>query len=222
MATTITTSTRPVVIKHNRLVMLLALAAILAPTTYLLGRLSTQFLHFTWTAYVASGIVAISFGAMLGIPIGLFFGALRPAMTPAPASGRSATSGNTLAMEQAILQQLRAELAENQSLFEARKGSTVMFARIDYIMPFWTSIKASGRLFVMQDASLLGIIGTAYYWLDQATHLERLAYEAKYYPSEDAHASAQRLLTEARLLDGQLENSIAAAISAIDVALTPR
>lgn len=123
-------------------------------------------------------------------------------------------------MEHDILAQLRTELTENQALFEARKGSTTMFARIDYVTPFWTAVKASGRLFVMQDAQLLSTVGTAYYWLDQATRLEALAYEAKYSATpEQGTATAEKLIGEARLLDGQLETSLSAAIKALDAAL---
>jgi hypothetical protein len=143
---------------------------------------------------------------MIGIPVGLFFGSLRssPDQVATPAS--TPARPNTLEMERSILVQLKAELTENRTLFEARKGSTTMFARIDYVTPFWTSIKASGRLFVMQDAALLNTIATAYYWL----------YEAKYAkdnPESDAIAS--HLITEARLLDGQVESTLDAAILAI-------
>lgn len=201
-------------------VILVGVAAVLAPLGYLAGRVSTGALQDTAYEFVASGLATGALGMMIGIPIGLFFGSLRH-------GGRSIGAGpnqaNTQEMESSILEQIRRELAENQALFEARKGSTTMFARIDYITPFWTSIKASGRLFVMQDAMLLNVIGTAYYWLDQATHLEKLAYEAKYAPAaEGEHATAERLISEARLLDGQIENSLSAAVSAIDGALSSR
>jgi hypothetical protein len=161
--------------------------------------------------------VPVALGVMIGIPVGLFFGTLRsPRVSPA-----AANRPNTRAMEHSILEQLRAELAENRALFEARKGSLTMFARIDYISPFWDSVKASGRLFVMPD-QLLSTIATAYYWLDQATHLEKLAYVAKYaaHNPDEGAATADHLIGEARLLDGQIESSLEGAIDAIDHALT--
>lgn len=193
---------------------LVATAGILAPLSYFAGRVSASWLAHTYLAYLGSGIAVGALGTMVGIPIGLFFGSLRtPGSKPA-----ATTSGSTATMEQSILEQLRQELTENQALFEARKGSTTMFARIDYITPYWAAVKASGRLFVLSDDILLRTIGTAYYWLDQATHLETLAYEAKYATANTAeHAVAERLITEARLLDGQIETSLSAAISAINL-----
>ena len=201
------------------------LLAILAPLSYLAGRVSAATLANTYLAFLGSGVAVGALGAMIGIPIGLFFGAIRAHVPQNAGSARPNTlNPNTLNMEHDILTQLRSELAENQTLFEARKGSTVMFARIAYITPFWTSIKASGRLFVMQNAKLLSTIATAYYWLDQATRLEILAYEAKYGNGDvtTSPGTATHLISEVRLLDGQLENSLAAAITAIDAALAAR
>jgi hypothetical protein len=193
---------------------ILGLVALLAPLSYFAGRLSMGFLAHTYVGFIASGAAAGSLGVMIGIPVGLFFGSFRRQVAPA------VTSPNTLEMERAILTQLRDELIEDKALFEARRGSTTMFARIEYLTSFWTSIKASGRLFVMQDASLLGSIGAAYFWLDQATHLETLAYEAKYTNDPaSGPAVAERLINEARLLDGQLESSMTNALAALDTAL---
>lgn len=199
---------------------LIGLLAVLAPLGYLAGRVSTETLAGTYVAFLGSGIALGALGAMIGIPIGLFFGSFR-AHSAAPAA--LPARPNTIEMEHEILTQLRAELAENQTLFAARKGSSTMYARIAYITPFWNSVKASGRLFVMQDAKLLNTIAMAYYWLEQATHLETLAYEAKYGgKTSDAPIVANHLISEVRLLDGQLESSLAAAISAIDAALAAR
>jgi|GEM_PF-2383479 len=191
---------------------MVGLLAVLAPLSYLIGRVSTGFIAGTYLAYLTSGVAASALGVMAGIPIGLFFGSMRSARSHAPAAP------NTSEMERSILDQLRTELIENKSLFEARRGSVTMFARIAYITSFWTSIKASGRLFVMQDAALLGAIATAYYWLDQATHLEILAYEAKYARAgtEGSQANATHLISEVRLLDGQIAGALDSAISAID------
>lgn len=191
---------------------IVGLLAVLAPLSYLIGRGSTRLVAGTYLAYLTSGVAASALGVMAGIPIGLFFGSIRSARSHAPAAP------NTPQMERSILDQLRTELIENKSLFEARRGSVTMFARIAYITSFWTSIKASGRLFVMQDAALLGTIATAYYWLDQATRLEMLAYEAKYARAgaEGSQANATHLISEVRLLDGQIAGALDSAISAID------
>lgn len=190
-----------------KLIIFLGIAALLAPVGYVAGR------------YISLNLALVSLGALIGIAVGLFFGSLST-LRQAPVKAAGAPTGNTRQMERDILAQLRTELTENQALFEARKGSTTMFARIDYITPFWVAVKASGRLFVMQDAQLLSTVGTAYYWLDQATRLESLAYEAKYSATpEQGTATAQKLISEARLLDGQLETSLSAAIKALDTAL---
>jgi hypothetical protein len=195
---------------------MIGLLAILAPLSYLAGRVSTAALAHTYFAYLGSGLALGATGAMVGIPIGLFFGAFRGGPTASASPART----NTLKMEHDILSQLRDELAQNQALFDARKGSTSMFARIDYITAFWSSIKASGRLFVMQDATLLGTIAMAYYWLDQASNLEQLAYRAKYAQDKtDTTATAQHLISETRLLDNQIATSVTKAIAAIDSAL---
>ncbi len=198
---------------------LIGLLALLAPLSYAAGRVSTVTLAHTYLAYLGSGVAIGALGAMIGIPIGLFFGSLRSHAGSSSAPARP----NTIEMERDILSQLRRELVENQSLFEARKGSTVMYARIAYITPFWNSIKASGRLFVMQDAELLNTIATAYYWLDQASHLETLAYQAKYASDNpDSPMIATHLISEVRLLDGQVGSSLTAAIAAIDTVIAPR
>lgn len=193
---------------------MLGLLAVLAPLSYLIGRVSTGFVAGTYLGFITSGVAASALGVMVGIPVGLFFGSLRSPKITAP------TAPNTLQMEESILEHLRSELIENKALFEARRGSVTMFARIAYITSFWTSIKASGRLFVMQDATLLGSVATAYYWLDQATHLETLAYEAKYAhaDAEGIEVTATHLINEVRLLDGQVAAALDAALLAIDQA----
>ena len=198
---------------HLRPAVLIGILALFAPLSYFAGRVSTAFLAHTYLQFIAAGIANGALGVMIGIPIGLFFGSVRRTSSHAAAP-------NTTAMEHSILEQIRRELAEDKTLFEARKGSTVMYARIDYLTGFWDTVKASGRLYVMQDAELLNTLATAYYWLDQASHLERLAYAAKYaHPEDGDHATAEQLITEARLLDGQLETSLGAAVVALDTAL---
>lgn len=185
--------------------LVLGIVALFIPVSYVIGR------------YAAPTVAVMALGGLIGVPVGLFFGSLRRIPAGHPGTG---PRGNTRQMERDILAQLRSELAENRALFDARKGSTTMFARIDYITPFWTSIKASGRLFVMQNAQLLNTVATAYYWLEQGTRLERLAYEAKYAAAPEAGtAEAERLISEARLLDGQIDAALSSAISALDTAL---
>ncbi|HVQ44719.1 MAG TPA: hypothetical protein VMT30_07190 [Candidatus Saccharimonadia bacterium] len=213
MATTDTTLLNPRRGPRLGLRSLIGLLALLAPLGYLAGRLSTSQLAGSYIAFLGSGLALGALGAMIGIPIGLFFGSLRSGTTRPSA----ALSANTPAMERDILEQLRAELVEDKALFDARRGSTTMYARIEYLMSFWTTIKASGRLFVMQDAHLLNTIATAYYWLEQATHLETLAYEAKYAGKQiDEARTAEHLIAEARLLDGQLDAALSRAIAEID------
>lgn len=199
-------------VRHFRLsrLQVLGLAALLAPISYAVGRLNE-----------GNGLSMLAWGGLgmlIGLPLGLAYGSFKATAPVAPAA--PAASPNTREMEKSILEQIRTELAENQALFQARKGNSNMYARIEYLSGFWESIKASGRLFVMQDAALIGSIGGAYFWLAQATHLETLAYEAKYAAGALTGATtAQQLVGEARLLDGQLENALTHALSAIDAAL---
>ena len=187
--------------------------ALLAPIAYLIGRIGSDNLSGGLSKLLAGGLATTALGVMIGLPIGLFFGVLRRPV-------QRASAPNTRAMEREILAEIRRELAEDQALFEARQGSTGMYARIDYISAFWTTVKASGRLFVMPDAQLLRAVAMAYYWLEQASHLETLAYEARYArPDEGDHATAARLISEARLLDGQLESALRSALQAVDKAL---
>jgi hypothetical protein len=217
MATTLPNPTPSA--KPSRLPLMIGLLAVLAPIGYLAGRVSTITLAHSFFSFVGTGLVAGATGMMIGIPIGLFFGSMRPG----PSDPTRGSTGNTAQMESDILRQLRDELAQNQSLFNARKGSTTMFARIDYLTAFWDAVKASGRLFVMQDANLLKYISLAYYWLDQASNLEKLAYAAKY--AQDNITDPERparLISEARMLDDQLSFSMSAAIDALDAAIKPK
>ena len=206
-----TPASRPV--KHLNTTILLGILALLAPLSYAAGRISVVALTHTYVEFIATGIANGALGVMIGIPIGLFFGSLRHRNTHVVAP-------NSRAKERTILEEISRELSEDMALFEARKGSTLMFARIAYVAAFWNSIKASGQLFVMQDARLLSTLATAYYWLDQATRLEALAYEAKYArPEQGDHGVAEHLIIEARLFDGQIETSLRAALDAISTDL---
>lgn len=198
---------------------LIGLLAVLAPVAYLTGRFATSFsLPDPWTL-IASGAVATSLGALLGIPIGLFFGGLRG--QPAGPPVTHLHHPDTIKQQDKILAQLQQELSQNQELFEARRGNSAYLTRISYLTGFWTAVKASGQLFVMQEPQLLNTIATAYYWIEQTNRLENLAYEAQFAGASatDNQNASTHLVSEARLLDGPLGISIQAAIDAIKAQL---
>jgi hypothetical protein len=70
----------------------------------------------------------------------------------------------------------------------------------------------------MQEPKLLNTIATAYYWIDQANHLETLAYESQYNSTAmvDNQNATTHLIAEARLLDGPLGVALQNAIDAIN------
>ncbi|GAC1369000.1 MAG: hypothetical protein NVSMB39_0310 [Candidatus Saccharimonadales bacterium] len=195
---------------HLSALQVLGLAVLLAPISYVIGFVT-----------VSPAFVWIGLGMMAGIALGLALSVfMQRSAAPSTLPATNAPANGTSNMEKSILEQIKAELSENLALFEARKGKQNLFARIEYLTAFWESIKASGRLFVMSDPKLLATLGGAYYWLAQASHLEILAYEAKYAgTSASSPAAAQQLVGEARLLDGQLENALSQALDAIDTAL---
>jgi hypothetical protein len=196
----------------------LGLAAALIPVAYLLGRFAiTIFSGTPWLALAAS-LTTLALGALLGIPLGLAFGQLspqKPALQPPH-------HPHTIEQQDKILAQLRAELSQNQQLFQARKGNAEVLTRINYLTDFWEAVKASGQLFVMQEPKLLNTIATAYYWLKQANRLESLAYESQYKPSTspDNQNASTHLIAEARLLDGPLGVALSAAIDGINAQIT--
>jgi hypothetical protein len=192
-----------------------ALLLLLAPLGYIAGRISAPVLAGTYFEFLASGVVATTLGVMIGLPFGLFFGTLRTPHLASPVVHTPA--GNTLQMEADILAELKTELEENKALFEARKGSTTVVARLEYVTTFWDAAKASGRLFVMQNARLMSTIALAYYWLSQANHLEKLAYDAKNSGQvADSQFTTARLISEVRLLDASVESALTAAIDVIN------
>jgi hypothetical protein len=198
-----------------------ALLLLLAPLGYIAGRISTPVLAGTYFEFLTSGVVATTLGVMIGLPFGLFFGTLRTPRLASPVVHTPA--GNTVQMETDILAEIKTELEENKALFEARKGSTTVVARLEYVTTFWDAAKASGRLFVMQNARLMSTIALAYYWLAQANHLEKLAYDAKNSGQvEDSQFTTARLISEVRLLDASLESALNAAIDAINTQVAKR
>jgi len=190
----------------------LGLAAVLAPVAYIIGRYATTLALPEPLAVISQAAVMIAMGVLVGMPIGLFFGRLRP--TPITASRRKP---NVIVQQDKILEQLKDELIQNKNLFEARKGNQTFLTRIAYLTGFWTAAKSSGQLFVMQEPKLLNTIATAYYWLEQANRLENLAYESQYAPHAvvDNQNATTHLIAEVRLLDGPLSIALQGAIDAV-------
>lgn len=192
---------------------LAALLVVLVPLAYLGGRFATSWLAGTPWVTAAAALSTIALGGLIGIPIGLFFAGIRT-----PAAPPAEHHPDTIRQQDKILAQLREELMQNQKLFESRQGNDQVLTRISYLTSFWSAVKASGQLFVMQDPALLRTIALAYYWIDQANRLEGMAYEAQYQPSAspDNQNASTHLIAEARLLDGPLGIALQTAIDAID------
>lgn len=189
------------------------LLALAAPVAYVIGRTDVASSTDAFQSALSQGLWLSALGVLLGIPVGLYFGTNRA--TPASSSTLVTTShaGGTAAD---VMRELATELGENQQLFAARKGKTEVVARLGYVTSYWDTAKAAGRLFVIEDAHLLSQIALAYYWLDQANHVETLAYNAKNSgQTVDAEYTTARLISEARLLDEPLEAALAAAVAAI-------
>jgi hypothetical protein len=200
-----------------RAVHIMGLLALLAPVAYVLGRLGVTALTATYFHVISPVVVATSLGLMLGIPIGLFFGAQKSTVIPAPIHPHA---DKILAQEDDILAQIRQELQQIDILFAPRRGDQTVLSRIAYPTEYWTALKASGQLFVMRNPALLNIIAAAYYWVEQASRLEILAFETRYSGAAvDNQNASTHLVADARLLDGPLETSLKAAIAAIDAAL---
>ena len=195
----------------RRSAILLASAAVLAPLAYLLGRYGQGLPNSAWHA-PGSLLAAGGLGGLLMLPVGLLLGSLRSigGMTPA-------TTPNGIPNRRAeILAELRNELVENQQLLAGRKGSLSLVARLDYVTSYWASAQASGQLSGIFRAHQLSEIAVAYYWLDQASHLERLAYDAKNGgTARDPEFTVAKLISEIRLLDEPIERAITAALGAI-------
>jgi hypothetical protein len=163
-------------------------------------------------------VVATSLGMLVGIPVGLFFGSQKVPAAPAPAVHPH--SGNILKQEPEILAQIKQELSQIKVLFEPRKGNQSLLSRIAYPTEYWNALKASGQLFVMSNPALMNTIAGAYYWVEQASRLENLAFESRYSGAVvDNQNATTHLLADARMLDGPLETSLNAALNGIDAAL---
>ena len=203
---------------HRLAVKIAGVVALLIPVAYLSGRYATGF-HLThgWSI-LANVATAIAFGALLGIPIGLFYGSLK-SQTPGPIMHHFHPS--FVNQQDKILEQLKAELSRNQELLRTRIGDAMSITSLSYDTSFWAATKASGQLFVMQEPELLATLARTYYWLEEANRLEALAFESHFTtPVHIENESATtHLLEQARLLDGVLQTSIGAATAAIDVQL---
>lgn len=188
-----------------RPVVLMGLLAILAPLSYLVGRYTTPETPAGLLRAFTSTLWLVGLGAILGIPVGLFFGAMRSSSTNATPVDKAE-----------VLDQLRTELTENQQLFLARKGSATIVARLGYVTSYWESAQHSGQLSAIARPSQLSRISLAYYWLNQANHLEMLAYDAKNGGvARDPEFTTAKLISEVRLLDEPIEKAITAALSAV-------
>jgi hypothetical protein len=203
---------------HRLAVKVAGIAAILIPLAYLAGRYATGF-HLThgWSL-LANVATAIAFGALLGIPVGLFYGSLKSQM-PGPIMHHFHPS--FVNQQDKILDQLKGELGRNQELLRTRVGDAMSITSLRYDTGFWAAVKASGQLFVMQEPELLATLARTYYWLEEANRLESLAFESHFTtPVHIENESATtHLLEQARLLDGVLGTSLMAASGAIDVQL---
>jgi hypothetical protein len=208
--------------QHRRLhrTHVVAALALIAPIAYIAGRYSLEALASGYWSFVTSGVVGAAIGGLVSLPIGLYFGTL--AGGAATRSDRAHTyRTDTITHQAHILAQIRQELAEDQQLYNARRGDYATVVRIAYPTPFWTAAKASGQLFVVQSPQLLATMATAYYWLEQANHVENLAYEAKYTTADGQGSivASNRLISEARLLDGPLGIALQRALDGIDTEL---
>jgi hypothetical protein len=178
-----------------RPVQLVGLAALLIPAAYIWGRYAVNLSLQGPLELIIPGLAATSLGALIGIPIGLFFGSAKNPTPPAPIH----THPNMTKQQDKILEQLREELIQNKNLFEARKGNQSFLTRISYLTGFWTAAKSSGQLFVMQEPKLLHTLATAYYTA-----------------VINNHNATTHLIAEARLLDGPLGVAVQSAIDAIN------
>lgn len=212
------TSPEPRPNKQIRLLHLLGAAALLAPASYVIGRFSAEGLLGAYFGIISPVVVATSLGMLLGIPLGIFFGSQHAQYVPSPIIHHHPT--NILQQENQILGQIKQELNQILILFEPRRGDTSILSRLEYPIEYWNALKASGQLFVMSDASLMNTIARAYYWVEQASRLERMAFESRFSAvTVDNQNSSAHLIADARLLDGPLESSVKAAIAGIDQAL---
>jgi hypothetical protein len=114
------------------------------------------------------------------------------------------------------LDQLENELRENVALLDSRRGSTGLVARLGYVMAYWPAALGTGQLTGLLNPAQLNQIALAYYWLDQANHLEVLAYNAKNSgQTADPEFTTAKLISEIRLLDDPLAKALDGALAAV-------
>ncbi|QQR52045.1 hypothetical protein IPG36_05670 [bacterium] len=133
---------------------------------------------------------------------------------PTVAAGYTSTAPTTI--NPTSLDQLEKELLENQALLNSRKGSTGLVARLGYVLAYWPAALGTGQLTGLLNPTELNQIALAYYWLEQANHLEVLAYNAKNSGQTiDAEFVTAKLISEIRLLDDPLAAALDGALAAV-------
>ncbi|HEY6736605.1 MAG TPA: hypothetical protein VI322_02705 [Candidatus Saccharimonadia bacterium] len=181
---------------------------VILPLAYLAGRYG-EVSSTGWTHAIGGPLSWAALGALLGLPLGLAVSQLRAQRLRIDQTGQAVTASE-------VLDQLQAELVENQQLFLARKGSTTLVARLAYVTSFWDTARVTGQLAGFIPPKQLSAIGLAYYWLAQANHLEQLAYDAKNGGvARDAEFTTAKLISEARLLDEPIEKALTTALGAV-------
>jgi hypothetical protein len=207
-----TLDTNPQPQSHRTRLVFLGAVALLAPVSYLAGRYAVSaHVPQPWT-FISIGASMLGLGALMGIPLGLFFGSLRSQTGPIIRHYHP----SFIRQQDKILEQLRTELSYARDQWRERAGDSISTTAIRYDLSFWNAAKASGQLFVMQEPALLSTIAKAYHWLEEANRIEQLAFEANYAPASDNQNATTHLIAQARLLDGAVSSNLDLAIIAID------
>jgi hypothetical protein len=193
---------------HRGRLIFLGLVALLAPVSYAAGRYAVSaHVPQPWT-FISIGASMIGLGALMGIPVGLFFGSLRAQTGPIIRHYHP----DFVRQQDKILEQLLSELKHARDQWKTRAGDSTTATALQYDLSFWNAVKASGQLFVMQAPELLSTVAKAYHWLDEANRIEGLAYNA----SLTDDKAARHLLEQARVLDGAVSANVDLAIVTIE------
>jgi hypothetical protein len=210
-------TTQPQPFYHRLAVKIAGAIVLLVPVAYFAGRAAAT-AHLASTGQVfATGASAIAFGALLGIPLGLFFGSVK-SQAPGPVIQHFHPS--FVKQQDKILEELKSELSRDKSLLQTRLGDSSSTTGVRYDTAFWRAVQSSGQLFVMQEPKLLATLARTYYWLEEANRIEGFAFEAHFNGAAIDHQSAvAHLLEQARLLDGVIGTSLDAAIISINAQL---
>lgn len=133
-----------------------------------------------------------------------------------PQSTTETQAGSSESRAQPALDQLASEIQENVALLASRRGSTGVVARLGYVIAYWPAALGTGQLAGVFTPSQLSQVSLAYYWLEQANHLEVLAYNAKNSGvAVDGEFATAKLISEIRLLDDPLAKALDGALAAI-------